>query len=146
MRGYEKALYLDDLTDEAIAVLAGRAGEKTSPMSFAPIFRLDGAYSLIDDDATAYGGRRSPLYVVNIAAVSPDPDALAADRAWVRSMWDALRPLAASGSGYVNFMTEPDEDRVRASYGEAKYQRLAQIKATYDPGNVLHRNANIKPT
>lgn len=146
VRGYEKALYLDDLTEEAIAILAGRAGEKTSPLSFAPIFRLDAAYSLIDDDATAYGGRRSPQYVVNIAAVSPDPDALAADRVWVRSVWDALRPLATSGSGYVNFMTEPDEDRVRASYGEAKYQRLAQIKATYDPGNVLHRNANIKPT
>jgi hypothetical protein len=146
IRGYEKAIYLDDLTDDAIEVLAQRAGDKTSPMSFAPIFRLDGAYVRVADDATAYGGRRAPQYLVNIAACSTEPDALAADRMWVRSIWDALRPMATDGGGYINFMAEQDDDRVRVSYGPAKYERLARIKAEYDPGNVLHRNANIKPS
>ena len=146
IRGYEKALYLDDLTDDAIDLLAARAGDKASPMSFAPIFRLDGAYSRVDDDATAYGGRRAPQYVVNIAAIAPDAETLAADRAWVRSVWDELRPLAGDAGGYVNFMAEADEDRVRASYGQSTYDRLSQIKTVYDPGNVLHRNANIKPS
>jgi FAD/FMN-containing dehydrogenase len=45
---------------------------------------------------------------------------------------------------YVNAMSDSDDDRVKASYG-AKYDRLAAIKAQYDPGNVFHRNANIKP-
>ena len=70
---------------------------------------------------------------------------MAADREWVRSLWEALRPFAADSGSYVNFMTDYDEDRVRAAYGPAKYERLAAIKAEYDPGNVLHRNANIKP-
>jgi hypothetical protein len=85
-------------------------------------------------------------YVVDLGAVCDDSEEFAADRAWVRSLWDALRPLAGNAGSYVNFISELDDDeRVRASYGPAKYARLASIKAEYDPGNLFHRNANIKP-
>jgi hypothetical protein len=43
-----------------------------------------------------------------------------ADRAWVRDFWSAMRPHASGAGGYVNFMSEVDENRVRVSYGEAK--------------------------
>jgi hypothetical protein len=114
-------------------------------MSFCLVFRLDGAYSAIGDDETAFGGRRSPRYVINIAGIGATPEILSADRAWVRSLWNALRPFAKDSGGYVNSMTDNDEDRVRASYGPTKYDRLARIKARYDPDNVFHLNANIKP-
>jgi Berberine and berberine like len=146
IRDYEKSLDLVELTDEAITVITERAVEKRSRVSFMPVYALHGAVTEVADDATAYGGLRIPHFVVDIAAASTDPDVLTADRAWVRSLWEALRPLAANAGSYVNFMSELDaEERVRASYGPAKYERLARIKAEYDPGNVFHRNANIKP-
>ncbi|MGH9008304.1 MAG: BBE domain-containing protein, partial [Acidimicrobiia bacterium] len=115
-----------------------------SPMSFMPMLPLVGAYLEVGDDDSAFGGRRTPCWAVNIAAIAQSADVLATDRAWVRSFWEALRPHAQSSGSYVNFMSEDDHDRVRAAYGR-KYDRLAQIKAAYDPDNVFHLNANIKP-
>jgi FAD/FMN-containing dehydrogenase len=141
---YEKGLYLDELTDEAIAVLAERLPQMTSPISVVMMLPLTGAYAAVGDDETAFGGSRTPCWAVNIAAATDSPEVLATDRAWVRSFWEALRPNAQGSGGYVNFMSELDHDRVRSAYGQ-KYDRLAQVKAAYDPDNVFHRNANIKP-
>ena len=65
-------------------------------------------------------------------------------RSWVRSCRDASSPIGGERGGYVNGNAEPDEAQTRTSYGR-KYERLARIKAEYDPGNVFHRNANIRP-
>ncbi len=143
--GYEKALYLDEMTDEAIAVIAEHMPKKSSPMTIVPVFPMGGAYARVPDADTAWGGRRSAKYVFNISAVAPDAALLDADRKWVRAFYDALLPHASDDATYVNFLAEPDDDRVRASYGPEKYDRLARIKAKYDPENVFHLNANINP-
>jgi FAD/FMN-containing dehydrogenase len=145
IRSYEKALHLVELTDDAITVMTEGATGKRSPLSFMPIYPLHGAATEVADDATAYSGLRVPHYAVDITGTSADRDVFDEDRAWVRSMWDALRPLAPNAGTYVNFGSELDDERVRASYGPAKYARLARIKAEYDPGNLFHRNVNIKP-
>lgn len=145
VHAYSKALYLDALSDDVIDAVAAALPGKSSPMSLLPIFPLGGAYSDVDDDATAFGGPRSARYAFNMDAIAPDPALLDADRRWVRALWEALRPFATDGGGYVNFLAEPDQDRVRAAYGPAKYARLARLKTAYDPDNVFHRNANITP-
>ena len=143
--GYEKALYLDELSDAAIEVIAEHVPKKTSPLSFCPTFTLTGAYRNRADADTAFGGKRSARYVFNIEAAAMDTAGYEADRLWVRNFWDAMRPHASSAGGYVNFLVEQDEDRVRSSYGVDKYERLTRIKAEYDPENIFHLNANIKP-
>jgi FAD/FMN-containing dehydrogenase len=145
IHGYEKAVYLDELTDGAIDVIAEHLPRKASPMSFMPIFGLGGEYAEHADDDSAFGGSRSTRWAVNIAAVAPTSELLEADRAWVRAFWADLVKHASGVGSYVNFMSEFEQDRIEASYGPAKYARLAGIKASYDPDNVFHRNANIKP-
>ncbi len=140
---YEKSVYLDDLSDGAIDVIVRHQPRKASPLSFLPIFVLGGAYSRAAADATAFGGSRDIKYVINISAACPTPELLEADRGWVRAFWSDLVPHANGVGGYVNFMSEYDENRVRATYGAEKYERLARIKAVYDPNNVFHLNANI---
>lgn len=52
---------------------------------------------------------------------------------------------APDEGGYVNYMSEFEDPRVRAAYGESKYGRPAAVKARFDPDNVFHLNANILP-
>jgi FAD binding domain/Berberine and berberine like len=144
VHAYSKGLYLDELTDEAVDVLAAQLRAKASPMSLLLVFPLGGAYGDVPDEATAWGGSRSAKYAAVFDAVVPDPRMFDAERQWARSAWEALLPFAAGVGTYVNMMSEFDEDRVRASYG-AKYERLSLIKTVYDPRNVLRANANIKP-
>jgi FAD/FMN-containing dehydrogenase len=145
IHGYEKAVYLRELTDAAIDVIAAHVPHKASPLSFMPVFVLGGAYARGGEDDTAFGGSRDTLYALNIAAVAPDAELLDHDRAWARAFWADLVPHAEGVGSYVNFMAEFEQDRVVAAYGRAKYDRLARIKAIYDPDNVFHINANIQP-
>jgi FAD/FMN-containing dehydrogenase len=142
---YEKGLYVEDLSEKAIAVITEKVPLKRSPLSQVLFYRLDRAYSAVGEDETAYGGGRSPRFAAFIIGMTPNEEDLGAERDWARSFWDALVPHATGIESYVNGMAEFEEDRVRAAYGVAKYERLAQIKAEYDPDNVFHRNANIKP-
>ena len=41
-------------------------------------------------------------------------------------------------------MMEEGEDRIKATYGE-HYEKLAIIKAKYDPENFFRVNQNIRP-
>ena len=83
-------------------------------------------------------------YVMSIAGQTPTADGFEAERTWAHEYWSDLVQYAPGVGGYVNFMAEYEEDRVRSAYG-SKYDRLRRIKAAYDPNNVFHLNANIPP-
>ena len=141
---YEKSANFTELSDEIIEILVAQAPLRTSPLSMFLMVRLDGAYSDVADGDTAFGGTRTPQFGVFITGVSLEYEQMATDRDWVRSCWQALQPHAIGIGSYVNAMSEFEDDRVRAAYGE-KYRRLARIKTEYDPQNVFHRNQNILP-
>ena len=144
---YDKGLYLEDLTDAAIEALVEHVPRKSSPLSIVLLYRLDAAYCDVADDATAFSGGRTPRYNVFVIANGPVPELLELDRPWVRGLHDALVAHSPVGDTYVNAMSgDEEEERIRAAYGPAKYERLARIKQEYDPANVFRRNANIRPS
>ncbi len=139
---YWKADFVDELTDEAIAVHTRFGPEVPNPQSLMHLYPLDGAVHDIASDATAFS-HRDVKFVHIIAGVDPDPKNMPAHRSWVQQYWTELHPHS-SGGAYVNFLMNEGEDRIRATYRD-NYPRLAALKAKWDPGNTLQSNQNILP-
>lgn len=142
-QNYWKAEYLQSLPDDAIDVLVEYLETITSPLSDFKFPYLGGAVGRVSEDDTAYGHRDAP-FILNINARWENAQDAERHVEWTRSLWSAMQPFSAGGS-YTNFMSADDADRVRDSYGEAKYRRLAELKRRYDPTNFLRLNQNIQP-
>ena len=78
-----------------------------------------------------------------MVGVDPDPAKAGELRDWAVGYQEALHPYSAGGA-YLNMIMDEGQERVRAAYGE-NYDRLARIKAKYDPDNLFHVNQNIRP-
>ncbi|HVH65073.1 MAG TPA: FAD-binding oxidoreductase [Candidatus Acidoferrum sp.] len=140
---YWKSHYLPPLSDGAIDVLLSRAWQKTSPSSYTLLFHMGGAIARRPADFSAAGGRDA-AHAMNINAAWSEGGPHHPDISWCREFFGAMEPHA-TGSVYVNFLhNDEGEARIRAAYGD-RYNRLARIKAHYDPDNVFRSNQNIKP-
>lgn len=107
------------------------------------LYPIDGAASRVGADETPWAYRDAKWAQV-IVGVDPDPANASAIRQWCVDYWGAIHPYSMGGA-YVNFMMDEGEERVQATYG-ANYERLARVKATYDPGNFFRVNQNIQPS
>jgi hypothetical protein len=140
---YWKSEYVPSLSDALIDTLAERAWGAPTPESYTIIFHLGGAIGRQDPEGSAFEDRRA-AHAVNIDAVWSEPARASACIAWTRELWEAVRPYS-TGRVYVNFLGEEGQDRVRAAYGEAKYERLRALKRKHDPTNFFRLNQNIRP-
>jgi FAD/FMN-containing dehydrogenase len=141
---YWKSVELDELTGPAVAAMVDHTERITSPRSYAVAFQLGGAMSRVGEMDTAYAGR-SPAFDVNINGVwlPEETDGAPEHVAWTRSLFGELEPMARGV--YVNFLGDEGADRIRAAYGAEKYERLAELKARWDPTNLFRFNQNIAP-
>jgi FAD/FMN-containing dehydrogenase len=140
---YWKADFISDMRDEIIDAAVDAYARVPSPQSAILFFPIHGAASRPAPNATAYPHRRG--IHMGIYSLWSDRSENEPNIAWVRGLWDAIRPFVPGGV-YVNEIGEDEgNDRVRQAYGN-NYDRLAQIKARYDPRNLFRLNANIKPS
>jgi FAD/FMN-containing dehydrogenase len=139
---YWKSHYLTGLSDAAIEAVVEHHLRAPQPWSYSLTANLGGAVERVAADATAYPHRAAP-YIININGVDDDPALDDEVITWTRETFDAMAPYSTGGV-YVNFVGNEGEERVRAAYGPA-YERLARIKARYDPDNVFSTNQNVRP-
>jgi FAD/FMN-containing dehydrogenase len=142
LQHYWKASFATELTDGAIAAHAEFGPKVPVVNSTMHIYPINGACHRVASDATAFAYREASFATV-IAGMWPDPAHNAKNVKWVKDYYKALEPHSLSG-GYVNFMADDDQGRVRENY-KGNYDRLVRIKRTYDPGNLFSMNQNIKP-
>lgn len=145
-RNYWKSGFLLNLDDAAIAILVEHFRRAPSPYAGLGVELYGGAIGRVAAGATAFP-HRNYLFNLLIFTAWDDPAEDAANMGWARDLWSALQPFAADGV-YVNYLgnaAAEGQDRVRAAYGPAIYERLADLKHTYDPTNVFCMNQNILP-
>jgi len=142
-RNYWKSHDFTDLPDAAIKVILDAVRALPSPECEVFIAHVGGAMARVAPNATAWSNRNAH-FIMNAHTRWRDKAEDAACVAWARQLFEATAPFA-SGSVYVNFMPEDENDRVANAYG-ANYRRLAEVKRRYDPQNLFRMNQNIRPT
>lgn len=139
-RYYTKSGYFRALDDSSIARMVAALADIPSPDSQIELAYLGGRAARMPAADTAFGDRSSP-YVINLLANWSEPAADASNVAWVRKLFQDLRPAMTPGV-YINFMSGDEDDRVPEAYRD-RWDRLITVKSRYDPNNFFRLNQNI---
>jgi FAD/FMN-containing dehydrogenase len=132
------------LGPESVQRIVARMTDPTGPMMPVTQVRvLGGAMGRVPADATAFAHRDATI-MVTLYTVFMDPEKTVSDIGWTHAYFEELAPFASGV--YVNFVDLEGEARVRDAYPPATYARLAELKARWDPENVLRRNQNVRPS
>ena len=142
IRAYWKGAFVKELPAEAIAVHVEHGSRVPEVSATMHLYPINGACHRIGAGDTAFAYRDARYGMVFLAAWT-DPTKDAERIQWVRDYYQALAPYSEPG-GYINFMQDDDYHKIRDNYRQ-NYDRLAQVKRAYDPGNLFHVNQNITP-
>ena len=139
---YWRADFVTEIPDDAVTLHAQFGAEMPTMKSTMHLYPVDGAAHDRAPADTAWS-YRDARWVSVFAGVDPDPANADVISRWSVDYFEALHRYSTGGA-YVNMMMEEGAERVRASY-RGNYDRLARVKATYDPDNLFRVNQNIPP-
>jgi FAD/FMN-containing dehydrogenase len=144
LRAYWKSEYVPELSDAVIEIVARSSAERPSDLTFVDVYPMGGEVARIGADDSAFGDRSAP-YMVAVACNWAEAADDEANVAWVREVLGELDALG-TGSGYSNFSGPEDASASsgRDAFGR-NVDRLAELKARYDPTNLFRKNNNIEP-
>ena len=137
-----RTMFIDHVDGSTAETIMSFLTSSDAAMRVAQLRVLGGAAARVVADATAYAHRASRI-MVNLAAFYEGDDDKARRQAWVDAFASAIDQ--GDRGEYVNFVGDEGETGVRAAYPGATWDRLAAIKAVYDPENLFRRNQNVPP-
>jgi len=135
-------MFIDTVDEQAARTILEHLQASTAPLSVAQLRVLGGAMARVPVEATAFAHRASRL-MVHVAAVYQRPEDGAEHRAWVDRFAATLQD--GDARAYANFIGDEGQARVHDAYPGPTWERLAAVKARYDPTNLFHLNQNIPP-
>ncbi|WP_020385390.1 FAD-binding oxidoreductase [Kribbella catacumbae] len=136
--------YLPELGTKQIETLASYGATLPTDHSIMQVIPFDSAVTRVEPDATAFSHRQDS-WLIHVMGQWTDPADTNRCRTWVKQAGADLRAIG-SGDSYLNLVTEDEDvDRVSAFWNEERLERLAKVKARYDPQNTFRFNHNIKP-
>jgi FAD/FMN-containing dehydrogenase len=140
---YWRSDFITRLSGEAIDTLVEQYRQITSPQSALLLEEFGGAVRRVPADATAFVHRDADFNLA-IIGVWSDPAESERHITWARATHAAMKPF--THGTYVNYLGNEGQDRVRAAYGDAVYDKLVAVKNRYDPTNLFRVNQNIQPS
>jgi hypothetical protein len=141
-RYYTKSGYFTYLDDSSIDRLMEAVATIPSSETQVELAYLGGAAARIGAGETAFGDRSAP-FILNLLANWSEPSADTGNVAWIRGIFNKLRPTMKPGV-YINFMSGDEQDRVPEAYHE-RWDRIVAVKSHYDPNNFFRLNQNVQP-
>jgi FAD/FMN-containing dehydrogenase len=138
----DRTMFLDRVDDDVANTMLDRIEKSDAMMAAAQFRMLGGAMARVPADATAFAHRNSKV-MVNVASLFERVEDRPKYEDWAQAFADDLRQ--EDQGAYVNFLEDEGEDRIRAAYPGATWDRLREIKRRYDPDNLFRRNQNIPP-
>jgi FAD/FMN-containing dehydrogenase len=143
MRNYWTAEYLGDMPDEALDRIATRGESKPVPFGQVFLVAWGGAVGRVSEGDTPLTGRDA-RFIVHPLVLWEDPADDDAAMTWGRGFRADLGEFS-TGETYANFIGDEGADRVRAGFGSGNLERLARIKAEWDPDNVFRATGHVPP-
>ena len=135
-----KTMFVDRIDLAVAETIMEHLEASDAAMRVAQLRVLGGSMARVPADATAFAHRDSRI-MVNAATFYEGDDDKDRRAAWVDGLVAALQQ--DDRGAYVNFLADEGEERIRAAYPGATWDRLAAIKARYDPTNLFRLNQNI---
>jgi FAD/FMN-containing dehydrogenase len=135
-------MFIDHVDRGTAATILGQLDASDAPLRAAQLRVLGGAMARVPADATAFAHRSSRI-MVNLAAFYEGEADRVHKQAWVDGFAKAVDQ--GDRAAYVNFINEDGPASVAAAYPPSTLERLARVKARYDPTNLFRRNHNVAP-